>query len=345
MGVTSGESDASGRSRWPTMIDIANAAGVSRPLVSMVMRDAPGASAATRERIKRIAQEMGYVPDERARKLRQGSSELIGIVFELQQPFHGDVVEQVYLAAERSGYDVTLSAVSPTRTEKTALDSTLRERCETVIVLGTKSDPEALSAFAEKVPLVAVARRFKAPTFGVARGDDKAGMRMAVEYLAGLGHTRIAHIDGADAPGSADRRASYRRTMQRLGLGDHIDVVSGGLSEANGAAGLTSLLSRPIRPTAVVAFNDRCATGALDVAVKAGVDIPGDLSLMGYDDSRLARLPHVQMTVVSQDAPELARAAVTLALEQVNGLPPREIVVKPRLVIRETTGQPTPDRG
>nr|WP_300144799.1 LacI family DNA-binding transcriptional regulator [Propionicimonas sp.] len=319
------------------MGDVAKAAGVSRPLVSIVMRDAPGASDATRERILRIAAEMGYVPDARARKLRQNSSRLIGISFELQQPFHGDVVEQVYLAAAESGYDVALSAVSPSRDEPTAVESLIRERCDALIVLGMKAHADDLRRFTNRVPMVSVARRLKAPFLGIVRGDDKAGLRMAVEYLADLGHARIAHIDGADAPGSADRRASYRRTMQRLGLGEYVDVIAGGLTEADGARGTRELLTRPTPPTAVIAFNDRCATGALDYAARTGLRIPDDLSIMGYDDSRLARIPHVQMTTVSQDARELARAAVDLALEQLQGEAPREIVVQPRLVVRETT--------
>jgi len=325
------------RTRRPTMGDVAKAAGVSRPLVSIVMRNAPGASEATRHKVLKIAREMGYVPDERARKLRQNSSRLIGISFELQQPFHGDVVEQIYLAAAESGYDVALSAVAPTRDENTAVESLIRERCEALIVLGTKAHADDLKRFADRVPVVSVARRLKAPFLGIVRGDDKAGLRMAVEYLAGLGHERIAHIDGADAPGSADRRTSYRRTMKRLGLTDHIDVISGGLSEEDGARGMQELLSRPHPPTAVIAFNDRCATGAMAFAARTGMRVPTDLSIMGYDDSRLARIPHVQMTTVSQDAHELARAAVDLALEQLGGRPPREIIVEPRLVARQTT--------
>lgn len=319
------------------MGDVAKAAGVSRPLVSIVMRDAPGASDETRKRVLKIAEEMGYVPDERARKLRQNSSHLIGIAFELQQPFHGDVVEQIYQAAAERGYDVALSAVAPSRDEPTAVESLIRERCDALIVLGTRSHADDLRHIADRVPVVSVARRLKAPFLGIVRGDDRAGMKMAVEHLAALGHRRIAHIDGADAPGSADRRASYRKTMQRLGLGDHIDVISGGLTEEDGARGMAELLTRPVPPTAVIAFNDRCATGALDLAARTGIRVPQDLSLMGYDDSRLARIPHVQMTTVSQDARELAREAVELAIEQIQGRPPREIVVQPRLVPRQTT--------
>lgn len=332
---------ASRRVRSPTMGDVAKAAGVSRPLVSIVMRDVPGASPETREKVLRIAREMGYVPDQRARKLRQNSSRLIGIVFELQQPFHGDMVEQIYLSAAAQKYDVALSAIAPTRNEAAAVESLIRERCDALIVLGVKSHSDELRKVTARVPVVSVARRLKAPFLGIVRGDDRAGLRTAVGHLADLGHERIAHIDGADAPGSADRRSSYRKTMRRLGLADHIDVIAGGLTEEDGARGMSELLSRPLPPTAVIAFNDRCATGALNAATRTGLRVPQDLSIMGYDDSRLARIPHVQMTTVSQDAHQLARAAVELAIEQIEGQPPREIVVQPRLVVRETTQPPS----
>lgn len=325
--------------RRPTMGDVAEAAGVSRPLVSIVMRDVKGASDATRERILRIANEMGYVPDDRARKLRQKSSRLIGIAFELQHPFHGDVVEQIYVAAAQRGYDVALSAVAPTRDEATAVESLIRERCEALIVLSLQPDADHLTTLTKRLPVVSVARRLKAATMGIVRGDDKAGLRIAVDHLARLGHTGIAHIDGGRAPGSADRRSSYRKTMQRLGLAENIDVVAGGPTEEDGARGMEELLSRDTPPTAVIGFNDRCAAGALDYAVRTGLRVPNDVSIMGYDDSRLSRRTHVQMTTISQDTQEQARAAVDLAIEQIHGQPPREVVVHPRLVVRETTRQ------
>lgn len=325
------------RGRGPTMGDVAKAAGVSRPLVSIVMRGAPGASDATRERVLRIAHEMGYVPDARARKLRQSSSRLLGVAFELQQAWHGDLVEQVYLAAAAHGYDVTLSAFAPSRSEATALDSLLRERCEALILIGLKSQAGDLERLARRVPLVSVTRRFRAPFIGIARGDDRAGLRMAVKHLADLGHRRIAHIDGADAPGATDRRASYKRSMQRLGLAENVDVVAGGLSEEDGARGMAELLNRTNPPTAVVAFNDRCATGAIECVAQRGLRVPQDISIVGYDDSRLARVPHMQITTVAQDADELAEAAVDLALEQIQGGVPREVVVQPHLVVRATT--------
>ena len=328
------------RLRRPTMEDVAKAAGVSRPLVSIVMRNAKGASRETRERVLRIASEMGYVPDDRARKLRQKSSRSIGIVFKLQHPFHGDVVEQLYAAAAEEGYDVALSAVAPSRDETTAVRFLIQERCEALIVLSLQPEARHLADFADQVPVVSVARRLKTPFIGAVRGDDKAGLRMAVNHLAELGHVRIAHIDGARAPGSSDRKASYRKEMRRLGLADYIDVVVGGPTEEDGVRGMIELLGRAVPPTAVIAFNDRCAVGVLDIAVRTGLKVPDDISVMGYDDSRLARRPHVQLTTISQDTHKQAREAVKIAIEQIHGKPPREIIVQPRLVMRETTRQP-----
>ncbi|HQD97488.1 MAG TPA: LacI family DNA-binding transcriptional regulator [Propionicimonas sp.] len=328
------------RMHRPTMGDVAEAAGVSRPLVSIVMRDAKGASEATRQRVLKVAAELGYVPDDRARKLRQKSSRLIGVAFWLQHPFHGDVVEQLYLAAAEQGYDLALSAVAPTRDESTAIESLIRERCEALIVLSLKEEAKHLQTVSKRVPVISVARRLKESTVGVVRGDDRAGLRMAVEHLASLGHTRIAHIDGARVPGSVERRSSYRKTMQRLRFDEHIDVVLGGPTEEDGARGMAELLSRSVRPTAVIGFNDRCAAGALDYAIRAGLSVPQDISIMGYDDSRLSRRTHVQMSTISQDTQTQAHQAVRLAIEQVNGMPAREVIVQPQLVARETTAAP-----
>lgn len=342
------DSAGAGRSRAhgmrPTMADVAQAAGISTALVSIVMRGVSGASDATRSRVLQLAEEMGYVPDQRARKLRQSSSRLLGVTFELQQPFHGDLVEQLYAAAAERGYDISLSAVTPSRGERSAVNALLRERCEAAILLGSRLDDTDLTVLAARVPTLVVARSSEAPGVGVVRGDDLAGIALAVDHLVGLGHRRIAHIDGADAPGSADRRDGFLGAMIRHGLGEAAEVLAGGLTEEAGAQATRELLDNPEPPTAVVAFNDRCATGVLDTLVHHGRHVPRDVSVVGYDDSRLAQAPHVQMTTVSQDAPQLARAAIDSALQLAAGEDPAETILTPRLIHRSTTGpvaQPT----
>lgn len=326
----------------PTMADVAKAAGISTALVSIVMRGVPGASDATRARVMRIADELGYVPDERARKLRQSRSRVLGVAFELQQPFHGDVVERLYAAAGVRGYYVELSAVAPTRDEPTAVEALLRERCEAVMLLGSRLTDDRLAALAARVPTLVVARRTAASGVGVVRGDDLVGIGLAVDHLVGLGHRRVAHIDGADAPGSHDRRLGFVDAMARNGLRRHADVLTGGLTENAGARAMSALLARPRPPTAVIAFNDRCATGVVDTLVHSGLRVPRDVSVVGYDDSRLAEAPHVQMTTVSQDATALAAAAVDQALALASGAQATETVLTPRLVVRATSAPPPP---
>lgn len=322
----------------PTLADVAREAGVSTALVSIVMRGVPGASDSTRERVRRIAEEMGYVRDERARKLRQSSSRLIGVTFDLQQPFHGDLVEHLYRAAAARGYDLAISAVAPSRGEDTAIQALLRERCEVAVLLGSMLDDPALARVGAAVPLLLVARGSDVAGVSSVRSDDRSGVGLAVDHLVDLGHRRVAHVDGGSAPGAADRRAGFLDAVRRRGVAGEAQVVAGGLTEEDGSRGMRELLDSPTPPTAVVAFNDRCAAGVLDLLVRARRDVPGEISVIGYDDSRLATGAHAKMSTVSQNAGEMADSAVAGALDLVGGGPARDVVLTPELVVRSTTG-------
>ncbi|MYR08859.1 substrate-binding domain-containing protein [Gordonia sp. SID5947] len=320
-----------------TLVDVAQAAGVSRALVSIVMRGAPGASDETRDRVLRIADEMGYVPDQRARKLRQSSSRLLGVTFELREPFHGDLVEEIYRAAAEAGYDVVISAVAPSRSESNAVDTVLRERCEAAILLGPRFDDIELSTIVERLPVVVVARAGDDPRAGYVRSDDSAGIGLAVDHLVELGHTAIVHIDGGDAPGAHERRSGFRAAMSRRGFGAGPRVVPGGLGQIDGARAMDAVLEGGDPPTAVIAFNDDCATGVIDTIIRAGKTVPEDISVVGYDDARLASGLRVPLTTVSQDARQMADDAVIGVLSMIDGGDPPAIVGRPRLVIRGTT--------
>ncbi|WP_306370055.1 LacI family DNA-binding transcriptional regulator [Nocardiopsis sp. CC223A] len=322
----------------PTMADVAREAGISTALVSIVMRGAPGASEATRARVKRIAEEMGYVPDDRARKLRRARSRLLGVAFHLQHPFHADLVEEIYAATADSGYEVALSAVTPRRDQATAARALLRERCDAVVLLGGGMDGAALARLADQVPTLFVTGPCAVPGVGVVRADDVTGVSLAVDHLVGLGHRGIAHIDGGTAAGAAERRTGFLDAARRHGLADTVEVVGGGPTEVEGAAGARELLARREPPTAVVAFNDRCALGVLEALARAGVGVPERMSVVGYDDSRFARSAFTRITTVAQDAELMARTAVSGALARIDGAAPAEAVLPVRLVAGETTG-------
>ena len=328
-----------GRDRRPTLADVAARAGVSPALVSTVMRDVPGASAATRQRILQAAEDIGYRPDARARLLRSNRSRLIGVTFGVQHAFHGDLVSGLYDAADAAGYEIALSGVTPSRDERRAVGSLLQDRCEAMILLGPESPARYLAELGERCPVVVVARAVNHRGVDVVRTADNEGLQQAVDHLVALGHRSIAHIDGGRAPGAADRRRGYRRAMHRHGLDADIRLFPGGLSEEDGAEAARQLLAAVPRPSAVAVFNDRSTTGVLDVFRTAGLFVPQDISVVGFDDSRLARLSHVDLTTVAQDAGRMATLAVARAIDRLDGTPTggREIVIPPRLIVRGTT--------
>ena len=326
----------------PTLADVAARAGVSTALVSIAMRGAKGVSAATREHIFAAAQEIGYRPDARARLLRSRRSRLLGVQFGLQHPFHADLVECLYRVAEPAGYQIALSAVTASRSEQRAAEALLDDRCEALILLGPQAPAARLEKLAAQLPVICIARRLppSAPGVEVVRTADDDGAAQAVDHLVSLGHRDIVHIDGGRAPGAADRRRGYRAAMRRHGLTSQI--LPGGPAEEDGAAAAHALRVASPRLTAVLAFNDQCAAGLLDVFLRSGIPVPGQVSVVGFDDSRLARLPHINLTTVGQDIPRLADLAVVRALARLEGqnTSGRETVIAPHLVIRGTTAAP-----
>jgi DNA-binding LacI/PurR family transcriptional regulator len=195
--------------RRPTLADVATRAGVSTSLVSLVMRDEPGASAETRRRILDAADELGYYPDSRARLLRSGRSRLLGVVFGIQHAFHADLVTDLYTAAGETGYELALSAVTPDRDETDATAGLLQDRCEALILLAPHASAASLARLATRLPVVVLARGVRGAAVDVIRTADAEGLRQAVDHLVLLGHHRIVHVDGGRAPGAAPSTGTY----------------------------------------------------------------------------------------------------------------------------------------
>ena len=329
--------------RRPRLEDVAARVGMSPASVSMVLSGAPGPSAATRERVLAAAAELGYRPDRTASLLARRRTHLVGVLLEAGSAFHAELVEDLYEAAERQGYDVVLSAVTRTRDERRAVETLVDFRCEALVLLGPVAPAAQLAALGRQLPVVVIGRRVSADGVDVVRSADADGVGQAVDHLAGLGHRSIAHVDGGRGTIAADRRRGYRTAMRRHRLERHIRVIGGDHTEAAGARAARLLLDegRPL-PTAVVAYNDHCALGLLDTLNRAGVEVPAEVSVVGYDDSSLSRLAHVNLTTVSQDARGQAEHAVAAAVERLDGgrTTPREVVLAPRLVVRGTTGPP-----
>jgi DNA-binding LacI/PurR family transcriptional regulator len=326
--------------RRPRLEDVAAAAGVSTASVSLVLRGVAGPSAETRQRVLAAAAALGYRPDRTASLLARRRTHVLGVPVVLRDPFRAELAEEVQLAADERGYSIALGAVTPVHDETRVVETLLDVRCEALVLLAPEMPPDAFVALGARVPLVVVGRHVTPSTFDVVRVADDDGVAQAVDHLAELGHRTVVHVDGDDAPVAADRRAGFLAAARRHGLSAR--VLPGGLEEAAGAAAARALLDEPALPTAVIAANDRSAIGLLDMFLRAGVRVPDDVSVVGYDDSALARLAHIDLTTVSQETGAQAAHAVEAVVERLDGgrREPREVVLSPRLVVRGTTGPP-----
>lgn len=302
--------------RLPTMKDVADHLGVSRQLVSLVLRGADGPSAESRERILAAARELGYRPNASARLLRQSSTRTLGIAFSLGNAFQVKVVERLIAAAGERGYRMALAPIHAGRGTDEAVGSLMEQRVEALAVFNPEPGSEALAAARGVVPVLQLGEWSADATQDTVHVDEATGLRLAVEHLVGLGHEAIAFVGGrGEEPGPARARA-YEDAMRQAGLGERIDVVPSDLGEEEGAAAARTVLARAVRPTALVCVSDHAAAGVLAVLARAGVAVPGEISVVGFDDSRIAALSFHDLTSVHQDVGATVEAALGVLLER-----------------------------
>jgi DNA-binding LacI/PurR family transcriptional regulator len=322
------------------MDDIAVRAGVSRTLVSFVLRGKAGAGEETRQRVLQIAEELGYRPDAAAQLLARGRSRTLGVLIDVEQPFHAQLVTRIYPIAKSAGYEVLLSASAPGRDEAAAIESLIGHRCEGLILLGPGAEHDYLEELEQRAVVVVVGKPSPPSAFDSVRSADDSGIRQSVRHLVDLGHRAIHHIGGGAESSAAIRRDAYVRAMREHGLGDDVRVLDGAHDEESGAAAGRRMLDEGALPTAVLAGNDRSALGLMDTLDRAGVRVPEDVSIVGYDDSDIARLARIDLTTVRQNVDGLAENAVAFAVARLEDDEARatEIVVEPHLVVRGSTG-------
>ena len=323
------------------MRDVAEAAGVSRALVSIVFRGAPGASNQTRARVLEVADRLGFTPNRSASLLKLRRNRHLGVTMNVRSTFHAELVEGIQAAADVVGYEVVLSAWTHARPEERAVATLLDFRCEALLLLGTGLDQTALTDLARRIPLVLVGGARARRTLDVVRSSDDRGSGLAVEHLVALGHRRLAHVDGGSTLPSTERRRGFRRALSQHGL-SAAAVLTGGVDEAAGVHAAERLLAADELPTAVCAYNDQVAIGLTERFRRAGLRVPADVSVTGYDNTAFAGLLAVDLTSVDQDAPAQAVGAVEAAVERLDGgrTGPVERVFEPRLVVRGSTAAP-----
>ncbi|HJU87482.1 MAG TPA: LacI family DNA-binding transcriptional regulator [Gemmatimonadota bacterium] len=332
----------------PTIVDVAKRAGVSKSLVSLVMRGAPNVSDEKRERVLRVAAALGYRPNAVARSLVRQRTNLLGVLLsDLHNPFFAEVIDGIQAEAADRGYRTIIGTGDRVEmSEARALDTMLELRAEALVLASPILPMRRIAEASREVPTVLVARRSRNGSVDSVANDDTAGAAMAVDHLAALGHRRIAHIDGGDGAGARERRRGYERAMQRHGLAGEVRVAAGSYTEEGGWRGVRALFARGRAPTAVFAANDLAAIGTLSALGELSIRVPEDVSVVGYDNTALAAVHHIHLTTVDQPRPEMGRTAVALVLERLDEKreDARHVLMAPSLVVRGTTAQPLSGR-
>ncbi|MFJ8538376.1 LacI family DNA-binding transcriptional regulator [Streptomyces sp. NPDC093591] len=330
--------------RPPTIRDVADRAGVSKSLVSLVLRGSDQVRPEKRDAVLRAVRELGYRPNAAARSLSEQRTRTVGVLLnDLRNPWFVDMLDGLNSLLHDNGLHMLLAdARLNRRTGQDPAGPFLDLRVDGLVVVGTLPDPAALEAVAARMPVVVAGAREPVPSgVDVVANDDEQGARLVAEHLIGLGHRRIAHIAGYGAVGEL-RRRSFQATMREHGLADQAVVEAGDMTEEGGYRTTVRLLSRPERPTAVFAVNDIAAIGALSAAEELGLRVPRDLSVVGYDNTSIARLRHVWLTTVDNTSHEVGRRAARCLLERFEGAAGegRVQLATPALEVRGSTAPP-----
>jgi DNA-binding LacI/PurR family transcriptional regulator len=324
------------------MQDVADRAGVSRALVSLVMRDSPKVSTVSRAAVLAAAAELGYRPNLMARSLASRHTNTLGVlVDDMHNPYFHDVAEGVQHVAEQHGFSIIIKGGRrDPELERRAIDELLDFRVDGLVLLGPRVAHEHIDAATARAPVVVVGRPTSSRVVDSVNNDEIEGTRLIVDHLAALGHRHIVHIDGGPGAGARPRRAGYELAMDAAGLSP--DVVPGNFTEASGFEAGDALLQRASLPTAIFAANDACAIGLLDRLSQAGVRVPEDASVLGYDNTSLAALGYVSLTSVDQPRFDMGVLAAETVFKRIEnpGADTMHHVLKPTLIERRTSARP-----
>jgi DNA-binding LacI/PurR family transcriptional regulator len=333
-----------------TSRDVAHHAGVSQATVSLVLNGTSTpirVSSATRSRVLAAADMLGYVPNHAAQSLRRKRTRIITFINPSpENPYFVEVVAAAQAQAEKAGYSIAVANV-PTREAALQILQRLNAGSSDGVIVGSR-DPRVLAELAPAIRrgLAVVALQYDGedPHVSVIRTDREAGGYLATRHLLELGHRRIGHLcDGAAyASRPSERTAGHRRALTEAGIGINPHwFATSATTLAGGHASMQALLERPApRPTAVFAFNDQMAIGALHALRRKGMRVPEDMAVVGFDGIALGEFTTPELTTIEQPRTEVGQRAVELVLNSLDGASssPTQVTLPVRLVVRESCG-------
>ncbi len=325
--------------------DVAERAGVSVKTVSNVINAYPHITEITRAKVEQAIAELGYRPNVSARSLRKGRSDFIALaVPEMASPYFAEIAAAISRAAKRRGITVLIDQTEgEPDAERFVLDGMRGQLIDGIIFSPITTSPTKIGASDQAKPVLLLGERHGRGRHDHVAVDSVKASFDATTHLISLGRRRVAAIGvGGGAGTGAVRRRGYRRALKAAGL-DHdpaLELAGTGYHRENGAAAMRALLDLPEPPDAVFCFNDLLALGALRTLAEAGLKVPDDMAVIGFDDIEDGRYSSPTLSTISPDKDWLADRAVSLLLERISGTgdpTPQDLAVPYTLQIREST--------
>lgn len=327
-----------------TAYDVAARAGVSVGTVSRYLTGNGYVGAASQARIAQAISELGYVRNRAAASLTTNRTGLLGfVVSDLRNPFVAEIASALSLNARAAGYGLIVAESGNDPVASLQSLELMRAHGVDGVIVTPPESPElnaALVATAKSIPVVGIGLRTDPLVSDTVSSDTEGGAFAATEYLLGLGHRDIAYV-------GLDKRPAgrYRGFEKALALHDSQafgrDVLVEQLTLIDGVTALNRLIAEDALPTAIFAANDAVALGVLQAANQAGVRVPADLTVVGFDDVAMAAQAAPPLTTVAQPTADMGAAAIDMALTRLSAdgrdLPPREAVLASRLIVRESS--------
>lgn len=325
----------------PTIYDVAERAGVSKSLVSLVLRGAPHVSAGRRQAVLSAIDELGYRPSRAASALASQRTRSVGVLIDdFRNPWFVELLTGLRSVLDPAGYTVSVADFQlEAASGRNPVDGFLAQHAD-ALVLAAEPDPSLLRDVGAPVVVAGVRELGPGtlPDADVVAGDDECGGELATRHLLGLGRERIGHLSGRGGP-AAHRRRGYEKAMREAGLAPLVTGAAGGTTEQDGYAAALALLAERPDVSAIVAANDVMAVGALAALRERGLAVPAEVAVVGYDNSPLAAYRYLDLTTVDPHSREIgAEAARTLLTRLENpDAPRRRALLEPSLVIRAST--------